>query len=222
MIRYSIFAWLPKVETAELLSKMAGSATVRSPTRTYTGNRLNPILLHVMAGSQDTERRLLTPDEAMRLPEEDMLIFCAGHTPIYGRKIRYYRDRQFMVLARTPPPDLSDRLAPPATLSEAQVRPAGNLPAPIASGEEGGRCVEPELPQHARPPARDVAPTPAEHDRKASEVSPERASACAQAQALRLVRLGDEEARAAARYRLSERHLPRETEPAEEHDRERK
>jgi len=100
-----------KVETARLISEMAGTMTVHKETRTYTGNRLNPVLMHVMASEQETSRPLLTPDEVMRLPEDAALIFVAGQPPIYGRKIRYYLDPVFSERAKISPPERSDRLA---------------------------------------------------------------------------------------------------------------
>src|SRR5205807_6734717 len=99
-----------KVETAKLISDMAGTMTVHKEVRTYTGSRLTPMLMHVMAGEQETSRPLLTPDEVMRLPEEAALIFVAGHPPAYGRKIRYFRDPVFSQRAMIPPPTRSDRL----------------------------------------------------------------------------------------------------------------
>lgn len=92
-----------KIETAEVLSKMAGSATVCNPTRSYSGNRLG-VPMHVVAAEQEILRPLLTPDEAMRLPPEDSLIFVAGHAPIYGKKIRYYEDPTFSARAKIAPP----------------------------------------------------------------------------------------------------------------------
>jgi type IV secretion system protein VirD4 len=88
-----------KIETAKLLSEMTGSMTVYREMRSYTGNRLAPFLFHVIASEQESQRPLLTPDEALRLPEEAALIFAAGFPPIHGRKIRYYRDAVFSARA---------------------------------------------------------------------------------------------------------------------------
>ena len=99
-----------KVETAKLISDMAGTMTVHKETRTYTGSRLNPVLMHVMASEQETSRPLLTPDEVMRLPEDAALIFVAGQPTIYGRKARYYVDPVFSERAKISPPQRSDRL----------------------------------------------------------------------------------------------------------------
>ena len=71
---------------------MAGAMTVHKETRTYTGNRLNPVLMHVLASEQESQRPLLTPDEALRLPADATLVFQAGHRPIFAEKVRYYDD----------------------------------------------------------------------------------------------------------------------------------
>src|SRR5438552_9858927 len=100
-----------KVETAKVISEMAGTMTVHREARTYTGNRLSPVLLHVMASEQELRRPLLTPDEVMRLPDDTALIFVAGRAPIYGRRIRYYEDPVFTDRASVSPPVGSDRPA---------------------------------------------------------------------------------------------------------------
>ena len=99
-----------KVETAKLISDMVGTMTVHKETRTYTGSRLNPVLMHVMASEQETPRPLLTPDEVMRLPDDSALVFVAGHPAIYARKIRYYSDPAFRSRAAVAAPAASDRL----------------------------------------------------------------------------------------------------------------
>jgi type IV secretion system protein VirD4 len=101
-----------KVETARLISDMVGTMTVHREARSYTGSRLTPVLPRVTASEQDSARPLLTPDEILRLPAAEALIFVAGHPPIYGRKIRYYEDPVFRARAALPPPPASDRLAP--------------------------------------------------------------------------------------------------------------
>lgn len=121
-----------KVETARLLSDMAGAMTVHKETRTYTGNRLNPVLMHVLASEQESQRPLLTPDEALRLPADATLVFVSGARPILGRKLRYYSDPAFVDRARIPAPGNSDRWAHQACswkgvgdLSDAGEPPAG-------------------------------------------------------------------------------------------------
>ncbi|MGO9444455.1 MAG: type IV secretory system conjugative DNA transfer family protein [Thiobacillaceae bacterium] len=85
-----------KIETAELLSRMSGQATVSHTQRQYSGGRFAVVLGHVNTNEQIIQRPLLTPDEALRLPSDDEIVFVAGFSPIYCRKIRYYTDEGFM------------------------------------------------------------------------------------------------------------------------------
>jgi len=108
-----------KIETAEILSRMAGETTVmkrESPSRkkTLSGQ-----------GIQEVRRPLITPDEVMRLPGPvkdakgritetgHMLIFMAGQAPIYGRQILYFQDPVFSRRAAIPAPEGSDRIERP-------------------------------------------------------------------------------------------------------------
>lgn len=112
-----------KFETAELLSKYTGQATVTSQQRSYSGSRLNPFLMHVMAAENSTGRALLTPDECLRLQAPtksldgknitapgDMLIMPAGSAPIRGKQILYFKDPVFNGRSKIRPPRQSDRL----------------------------------------------------------------------------------------------------------------
>lgn len=137
-----------KVETARLISDMVGTMTVHREARTYTGDRLKPVLMRVTASEQETSRPLLTPDEVMRLPAEDALVFVAGHPPIYGRKIRYYRDPVFSARAAIPPPPASDRLPQGASPWTGRDPTAPAASAPAAAGERvpavaGARAGDP-------------------------------------------------------------------------------
>lgn len=112
-----------KVETAELLSKYTGTATVTTQQRSYSGNRLNPLLMHVMSAENQQARPLLTVDECLRLraplksPDGkniiapgDMLILPAGSNPIRGTQILYFKDPVFNGRAKIRAPRESDRL----------------------------------------------------------------------------------------------------------------
>src|SRR2546421_10483197 len=118
-----------KVETAKLISDMVGTMTVHKETRTYTGNRLNPVLMHVMASEQELRRPLLTPDEGMRLPDDTALIFVAGGAPIYGGGIRHYEGPRLPARARLPPPPGS---GPPGRGRGDAARAAGPRPGSAA------------------------------------------------------------------------------------------
>ena len=92
-----------KIETARLVSEMAGVATVRHERRTRSASGTS-------VSEPAMQRPLLTPDEAMRLPDDAALIFVAGHPPIYASKLRYFEDRELNARAKVPPPFHSDRI----------------------------------------------------------------------------------------------------------------
>jgi len=111
-----------KIETAELLSKMTGTATIVKQSHSYSGS-LYGSQSSITTSTQETERPLLTADEVMRLPAAkkdakgnvsepgDMLIFIAGHSPIYGKQILYFMDPTFSARAKVAAPEKSDVIA---------------------------------------------------------------------------------------------------------------
>ncbi|HTF34028.1 MAG TPA: IncP-type conjugal transfer protein TraG [Myxococcota bacterium] len=115
-----------RIETARLLSDMAGTMTVHRSRRMYSGHRLSPWLSHVMASEEESQRTLLTPDEALRLPEDVTLVFRAGHRPIYAEKLRYYEDPRLLARARIPAPQVSDRISRDAGSRHSDPREGAN------------------------------------------------------------------------------------------------
>ncbi len=115
-----------RLETADALSKMTGTTTVVKESITSSGKRFGAVLGHVSKTYHETQRPLLTPDEVSRLPAPkkvneggvderiteagDMLIFSAGHRPIYGKQILYFTDPTFQARALIEAPQESDRL----------------------------------------------------------------------------------------------------------------
>ena len=90
-----------KPETAELLSQMAGDTTVPHEQLSYRGGSL--LSTDRNTTHQEIRRRLLTPDEAMRLDPDHAVVFVAGQQPIYARKLRYYQDRRLCCRAAVEP-----------------------------------------------------------------------------------------------------------------------
>ena len=123
--------------------------TAVKESASYSGDRLQPMLGNVSTSMQEVSRALLTPDEVMRLPAAekdakgdvtesgDMLVFVAGHPPIYGKQILYFLDPTFSARAKVQSPSQSDRLiAPP---------PVATLDAPA------------EIPNPPEPPRAEIA-----------------------------------------------------------------
>lgn len=113
-----------KIETAELVSRMTGTATVVKKAISTSGKRMGLMLGHVSETLQEVQRPLLTADEIMRLPGPekaangdilapgDMLIMPSGHPPIYGKQVLYFKDKVFAARSRVAAPSVSDRLNP--------------------------------------------------------------------------------------------------------------
>jgi type IV secretion system protein VirD4 len=125
-----------KIETAELLSKMAGTATIVKRSHSFSGS-LYGTQSNISTSTQEMQRPLLTADEVMRLPAAkkdaqgnvsesgDMLIFMAGQTPIYGKQILYFMDPTFSARSRIPAPDKSDVLRSEPSVQPPDVEPQG-------------------------------------------------------------------------------------------------
>ena len=105
-----------KVETAEWLSRMLGTMTVVKEDITTSGSRFGFMMSSVSRTFHEVSRPLATPDEIMRLKSPakdandvivepgDMLVFVAGHAPIYGTQSLYFRDPVFSERAKLPRP----------------------------------------------------------------------------------------------------------------------
>nr|WP_251134142.1 type IV secretory system conjugative DNA transfer family protein [Rhodomicrobium sp. Az07] len=105
-----------RVETAEWLSRMVGTATIVKEDITTSGRRFGAVLTQVSKTYHQVSRPLLTADEIMRLKSPlkdsgdliiepgDMLIFVSGHAPIFGTQSLYFRDPVFRERAKLPVP----------------------------------------------------------------------------------------------------------------------
>lgn len=112
-----------RIETADHLSKLTGTATVVNERITVSGKRVG-MLGQVSKTFQEFQRPLLTPDECLRMPGPrkdavgdieqpgDMLIFVAGYPAIYGTQPLYFKDPIFRARAAVAAPATSDTLHP--------------------------------------------------------------------------------------------------------------
>ena len=91
-------------ETAEELCDMIGETSVRHVQRTKssTGRSLS---------EPETRRSLMTPDEVLRMPTDEVLIFTRGCPAIRTRAIQHYTIKALKRRTEIPPPATSDRIA---------------------------------------------------------------------------------------------------------------
>jgi type IV secretion system protein VirD4 len=99
-----------KPETADLLSQMAGDTTVSHKQVSYRGGRFDLVMDHRNITQQEIRRRLLTPDEAMRIDPDHEVVFVAGQQPIYAKKLRFFGDEELRRRSAVRPPTDSHRL----------------------------------------------------------------------------------------------------------------
>jgi type IV secretion system protein VirD4 len=105
-------------ETAEELSAMIGETSVRHTQRTTSAGGAS-------LSEPETRRPLMTPDEVLRMPTDQVLIFTRGCPAIRTRALQYFKVQTLKRRASVPPPAATDRiiLAPPsAEAAEPKIR----------------------------------------------------------------------------------------------------
>jgi len=126
-----------RIETARLLSQMAGETTVRHSHRTISSSGES-------VSEPEVARPLITPDEAMRLGAHEALIFASGRPAIRAGKLRYYMEPFFKRLAKIPPPSKSDRVERASEPdSAAEQRLAETVESETEAAQEPPRRPEP-------------------------------------------------------------------------------
>jgi type IV secretion system protein VirD4 len=93
-----------RAETAKTISELMGQATASKRQRSFSGKGLLGAK-SVSESDQEFARPLMTPDEVLRLPYEDALVFVGGLPPYRGRKAMYYIDPRLAPRAGLPPPE---------------------------------------------------------------------------------------------------------------------
>lgn len=131
--------------TAKRISDALGTKTELRSQKNYTGHRLSPWLSHMMVSRQETQRALMTPGEVMQMPADKEVVMISGVAPILAKKIRYFKDRNFIerVTASASVPGINLRVASDwndqtAGVSDAQTHE-------VCVPDEGGRDIQPEL-----------------------------------------------------------------------------
>jgi len=100
-------------ETAQILSNMLGTFTVH---HSHTTRRFGGRLFESSTTPTEVKRPLLTPDEVLRLPESDALLFLSGRPPVRATRARFYEDKELLRRSQLPPATLSRPLHPSASL----------------------------------------------------------------------------------------------------------
>lgn len=93
-----------RAETAKTISELMGLTTATKKRRTLSSKGAFGTS-NVSESDEEFARPLMTPDEVLRLPFEDALLFVGGMPPYSGRKVMYYLDERLAPRAGLQPPE---------------------------------------------------------------------------------------------------------------------
>jgi len=98
-------------ETAEYVSRLLGQTTVHA-TRVAETSASGPRSSSETRSPADSQRPLLTPDEVLRFPQEEGILFAPASRPFRIRKLRYYEIQALALRTRIAPPALQPKSLP--------------------------------------------------------------------------------------------------------------
>jgi type IV secretion system protein VirD4 len=151
-----------RAETAKTISELMGQSTASKRQRSFSGKGLLGAK-SVSESDHEFARPLMTPDEVLRLPYEDALLFVGGLPPYRGRKLMYYLDPRFASRAGLPPPESARaqrrELLPRAGSAWAGLAPAPAAaePMPLDGSPSAAGAFDPRAPAPQAPGALDTA-----------------------------------------------------------------
>jgi type IV secretion system protein VirD4 len=140
-----------KYEDAKTFSDMIGKESVVNENLSVSGSRYSVSLNNLNASNQEVARELMNPDELMKLPPTEALIFNQGMPAYIAKKCVYYEDKRFkdnaysrrkiktreIITGFKPPASRKDLEAECAGLpSQIEKRNKKNTDSEAASGEE--------------------------------------------------------------------------------------
>ena len=108
------------LSSAKTFSEVIGKESIWKESVSTSGSKFSVGLTNLNLSGNEVERNLINPDEIMRLPPTDLLVFSHGMPPYRGKKIIYYLDSRFRAFANLPAPQSRDELVrelPPASKS---------------------------------------------------------------------------------------------------------
>lgn len=88
-----------ELEPAKKFSEMIGKESVTKESISASGSRYAVAFNNLNASSQEVARDLINPDELMKLPPNQALIYNQGMPPYMAKKCVYYEDPRFAPLA---------------------------------------------------------------------------------------------------------------------------
>lgn len=131
--------------TAKRISDALGTKTELRSQKNYTGHRLSPWLSHMMVSRQETQRALMTPGEVMQMPADKEVVMISGVAPILAKKIRYFKDRNFIERVTTSAAVPMINLCVASDWNDNAAGGSDALTHKVCVPDGGGRDIQPEL-----------------------------------------------------------------------------
>jgi type IV secretory pathway TraG/TraD family ATPase VirD4 len=107
----------------------------------------------------------MTPDEVMRMSDNEALIFTSGQPAIRAAKLRYFKESLFIERAKIPPPQQSDRIIQRLITETAVEAPGGQPPEANAAPSIAASPVPPPS-QNGKPASRPSTRTEKEPEQR--------------------------------------------------------
>jgi len=103
--RYKLMLGADSPEEAELLTKYLGQETVSRTSVSKSGSAGEFLTDKRSYSESEVGRTLMTADEVLRLPFDDILLVTGGAFPYRGKKIMWFLDKRFTPRGNINPPD---------------------------------------------------------------------------------------------------------------------
>jgi len=102
---YKIILGADNPTEAKMISEFLGQETLIKKNSSISGKLSGLLMSNKSVSESEMGRYLMTTDEILHMPFEDMIFLCGGMYPYYGRKVMYYGDDRFIVRANLPKPE---------------------------------------------------------------------------------------------------------------------
>jgi type IV secretion system protein VirD4 len=103
--KYKIFLGADSPTEAKLISEFLGQETLMKKSTTRSGQISKFIMSNKSESASEVGRSLLTPDEVLRFPFNEVLLLTGGGYPYRGAKIMYFLDKRFDGRVKLDPPE---------------------------------------------------------------------------------------------------------------------
>lgn len=103
--RYKLILGADNPDEAALISKYLGQETLVKQSASKSGKISSFLMNSKSVSESEVGRTLMTPDEVLRLPYDDILLLAGGTYPYRGKKIMYFTDSRFSERANLEAPE---------------------------------------------------------------------------------------------------------------------